>query len=84
MICLTEKRFTINSIGVFHDNFSPLHDDEVVELLNQLHEENEKLKKERDSLAQGMVNTAKDSADIITKVWESKHKIPTERIRYWE
>ena len=41
---MTEKRFIIDSIGVFHDNHNALHDLEVVDLLNTLHEENEKLK----------------------------------------
>lgn len=58
VIMMTEKRFTIDKAGgVFYifDNGTllPINDGEpIVELLNELHEENEQLKEENKELRQ--------------------------------
>lgn len=43
---MSDKRFLINSIGVFHDNHHALHDLEVVDLLNEQDEKIIGLEKE--------------------------------------
>ena len=91
---MNEKRFTLKPYdGITCDVFdngieiANVHRDDakgLVECLNALHEENEELKKERDSLIQGIVNTAKDGAKATVKVWESKNKVPTIRKGYYD
>ena len=53
-----------NEEDVKYENVS-----KIVELLNELAEENVQLRKQRDELVQSIRDTAKISADAITKVW---------------
>ena len=42
------------------------------EEIRKLREENEKLREENEKLKQAIVNTAKDGADVATRIWISK------------
>ena len=53
----------------------------VTELLNMLHEENQRLKKEKDSLIQGIQDSAKMSVDGIVKSMDKNFTIDTKYYR---
>ena len=87
---MTDKRFTeIVSTQKVIDNLTGneyhcLIDNELLELLNELHEENQRLKKENNSLIDGIKNTAKQGADLSTKIWQSKNTPATITGRYYD
>jgi hypothetical protein len=73
---MTEKRFKMNVIEeelypmpVYYNNHKELEYNEVCDLLNELHEENERLKKQINELINGIQETSKMSANAITKQW---------------
>ena len=78
---MSEKRFGETERNCYYtslifDNHTQeeLGTNKVVKLLNALHDENEQLRKENQTLIQGIQDTAKQGAETITKVWESKNQ----------
>lgn len=86
---MTDKRFTMG-YGKYIDNENNIEYDEkweswkICELLNELYEENQRLKKENNSLIDGIKNTAKQGADLSTKIWQSKNTPTTITGRYYD
>ena len=52
--------------------------------IENLLEENEQLKQEKESLIKGIKDTAKQGADTITAVWESKNRPTTMNKGYYD
>lgn len=91
---MTAKRFTIGDrtlqevyeccIPAILDGGIPCTQSQVLKLLNELHEENQKLRKENNSLISGIRNCAKQGADFSTEIWESQNKLKTINFGYYE
>ena len=88
---MTAKRFTfhhdVDGVDYIEDEnngFCLICDELMCSLLNELHEENQRLKKENNSLIDGIKNTAKQGADLSTKIWQSKNTPTTITGRYYD
>ena len=73
---MTAKRFTVDGDGKYWDRKSNKYVtiDHLFYLVEELEKENEQLRKENQTLIQGIQDTAKQGAETITKVWESKNQ----------
>lgn len=82
---MTEKRFTVEKndkwIAILDNGETIGNAYHICGLLNKLYEENKKLKKERDSLIQGIQGAAKMGADGIVKSMEQNFTIDTKYYR---
>jgi hypothetical protein len=88
---MTAKRFTSDGLwiedNVRQHSFHVTIENNVyalTDLLNILAEENEQLRKENQTLIQGIQDTAKQGAETIIKLWESKHQPKTIKRGYYD
>lgn len=92
---MTDKRFIVKNIMFDGDCIVDTTDDgyyttdkqdleNLCELLNELVEENQRLRKENQTLIQGIQDTAKQGAETIIKVWESKNQPKTIKRGYYD
>ena len=71
---MTYKRFIYRMGDGFTDNGKHMNAQEVVDLLNELHEENQRLKGEIDNFIKGIQESAKLSADSIIKQYRDDYE----------
>ena len=92
---MTEKRFIVKNIMFDRDCIVDTTDESyyttdkqdlenLCEVLNELADENEQLRKENQTLIKGIQDPAKQGAETIIKVWESKNQPKTIKRGYYD